>query len=94
MRAELERRAERLRELIDAADARDRAAELRDRAAEAREAAAAVRAKRYRDDLRLDEQHRATAEIDRIWAGTDRDAAANDRAALRDMTLKDPAENE
>ena len=94
LRAELDRRAERLHELIDAADARDHAAELRDRAAETREAAAAVRAQNYRDAPRLNEQDRAHANIDRIWAGTDRDAAAGDRDALRDMTLKEPAEDE
>lgn len=92
--AELERRTELLRELIDAADARDRAAEVRDRAAEAREAAAAVRGQRYGHDLLLDEQSRAAASIDRIWAGNDRDAAAADRAAQRDMTLRDPGEDE
>ena len=89
LREELERRAERLRELIEAADARDRAAEIRDRAAEARQAAAAVRAHRQHDDQRLAEEDHAQTHIDRLWAGADRDAAALDRAELRQLAEKD-----
>jgi sulfite oxidase len=90
LRAELERRSERLTELIAAADARDHLAEIRDRAAEARDAAGAVRAQRYRDDLRRDELDREQSAIDRIWAGENRDAAAADRTELRDMARDDP----
>ena len=71
--AELARREARLRELIDAADARDQAAELRDRAAEARDAAAAVRAEQSREDQRFDEQARARASIDLAGVGAPRE---------------------
>ena len=90
LRSILQRRAERLAELIAAADARDRAAELRDRAAETRDAAAAVRAQQQRHALELDEQDRARSSVDRVWAGEDRDAAAAVRADIRDMARNDP----
>jgi hypothetical protein len=91
LRSELQRRAERLEQLIAGADSRDRAAELRDRAAETREIAAAVRAQQQRDELELDQQQtQGRSAVDRVWAGEDRDAAAVDRAVLRDMARNDP----
>jgi sulfite oxidase len=89
-RSETERREERVRELIDAADDRDREAERRDRAAEARDAAAALHAQRYPDDQRLDEKKdRDQASLDRLWAAENRDAAAGDREVLREMARSD-----
>jgi hypothetical protein len=82
MRAELERQATRLAELIEAADARDKAAEIRDRAAEARSIASAMRAEAGARDQSLDDRDRESADVDRLWAGADRDAAAIDRARL------------
>ena len=94
MRAELEKRAELLRELIDAADARDRAAELV--TAPPRPARPRPQSALSGTETIFDETSRIEPEasIDRIWAGADRDAAAIDRASLRDTTLTDPAGDE
>src|SRR4249919_2612712 len=73
LRESLDQEARRLHELLAAADARDRAAE-------AREAAAELRAAGGRTSSSADADDRAQAEIDRVWAGQDRDAAAADRA--------------
>jgi hypothetical protein len=82
-------REQRLADLINAADARDRAAEIRDHAAEDRDAAARMRADQGRRDSRVDRQDRERAGIDRLWAAADRDAAASDRADLVDALVHD-----
>ena len=85
LRESLDRGAQRLQELVAGADARDRSAEVRERDAEAREAAAVLRAEHGGGSAVADAHDRAQAEIDRVWAGQDRDAAAADRAELRDL---------
>jgi hypothetical protein len=49
-----------------------------------------VRAQRPQEDRRLDDLDRQHSAVDRIWAGENRDAAAGDRAALRDLATNYP----
>jgi hypothetical protein len=87
VRLDLEARAARLGDLIDAADVRDQAAEIRDRAAEARDAAAALRGDLDREQHRLAARDYAQCDIDRLWAAADRDSAASDREEIREMAV-------
>jgi hypothetical protein len=89
LRDSLEQGAQRLQELVTGAAARDRSAEVRERAAEAREVAAELRAQHGGGSSEADAHDRAQAQIDRVWAGQDRDAAAADRAELRDLGSAD-----